>query len=72
MNRRIRILTIGHSYVVAENRALVREVARYPELDVTVAAPAVFRSGLGPIELQPEPPALKSNLKLKALGARFT
>jgi len=72
LNRRIRILTIGHSYVVAENRALVREVARDAELDVTVAAPAVFRSGLGPIELQPEPPALKSNLKLKALGARFT
>jgi glycosyltransferase involved in cell wall biosynthesis len=56
--------------VVAENRALVREVARDPQLDVTVAAPVAFRSGLGPIDLQPEPP--QSNLELKALSARLT
>lgn len=70
MNARIRVLTIGHSYVVAENRALVREVARDPQLDVTVAAPVAFRSGLGRIELQPEP--AESKLTLKALPARFT
>jgi glycosyltransferase involved in cell wall biosynthesis len=70
LSDRINVLTIGHSYVVAENRALVREVARDVQLDVTVAAPVVFRSGLGRIELQPEPP--DSNLKLKALTARFT
>jgi glycosyltransferase involved in cell wall biosynthesis len=70
LNDRIRVLTIGHSYVVAENRALIREVARDPQLDVTVAAPGAFRSGLGLIELQPEPPG--SNLELKALAARFT
>ena len=56
--------------MVAENRALVREVARDSQLEVTVAAPVVFRSGLGRIELQPEP--VDSNLKLKALTARFT
>lgn len=66
----MRVLTIGHSYVVAQNRALIREVARDPQLDVTVAAPVAFRSGLGRIELQPEPP--ESNLKLSALAARFT
>jgi glycosyltransferase involved in cell wall biosynthesis len=70
LNHRIRVLTIGHSYVVAENRAVVREVARDPQLDVTVAAPIAFRSGLGPIELQPEP--AESNLELKGLAARFT
>ena len=70
MNDRIRVLTIGHSYVVAENRALVREVARDRQLEVTVAAPRAFRSGLGPIELQPEPPG--SNLELRALAARLT
>jgi glycosyltransferase involved in cell wall biosynthesis len=64
------VLTIGHSYVVAQNRALIREVARDPQLDVTVAAPTAFRSGLGRIELQPEPP--ESNLKLSALAARLT
>jgi glycosyltransferase involved in cell wall biosynthesis len=66
----MRVLTIGHSYVVAQNRALIREVARDPQLDVTVAAPTAFRSGLGRIELQPEPPG--SNLKLSALAARLT
>jgi len=70
LNDRIRVLTIGHSYVVAENRALVREVARDPQFDVTVAAPVAFRSGLGPIDLQPEPAG--SSLHLKPLGARFT
>ena len=66
----MRVLTIGHSYVVAQNRALIREVARDPQFDVTVAAPTAFRSGLGRIELQPEPPG--SNLKLSALAARLT
>src|SRR5271168_4775648 len=70
MNDRVRVLTIGHSYVVAENRALIREVARDPQLEVTVAAPSAFHSGLGLIELQPEPPG--SNLELKALAARLT
>ena len=70
LNDRIRVLTIGHSYVVAENRALVREIARDPQFDVTVAAPVAFHSGLGTIELQPEPSG--SNLTLKALSARFT
>ncbi len=64
------MLTIGHSYVVAENRALVRQVARDSQLDVTVAAPIAFRSGLGRIELQPEPP--DSPLTLKPLAARLT
>lgn len=70
MSDRIRVLAIGHSYVVAENRALIREVARDPQLEITVAAPTAFRSGLGPIELQPEPAG--SRLELKALGARLT
>jgi glycosyltransferase involved in cell wall biosynthesis len=70
LNDRIRVLTIGHSYVVAENRALVREVARDSQLDVTVAAPVAFRSGLGRIELQPEPS--DSPLTLKPLAARLT
>ena len=64
------MLTIGHSYVVAENRALVREVARDSQLEVTVAAPIAFRSGLGRIELQPEPS--DSPLTLKPLAARLT
>ncbi len=56
MSRRLRILTIGHSYCVAMNRALVREVARDPDFEVTVAAPSFFHGDLRPIVLEPEPP----------------
>jgi glycosyltransferase involved in cell wall biosynthesis len=38
------------------NRALIREVARDPELDVTVAAPSYFHGDLRPIVMEPEPP----------------
>jgi phosphatidyl-myo-inositol dimannoside synthase len=52
---RLRILTIGHSYCVALNRALVREVARDPDFEITVAAPSFFHGDLRPIVLEPEP-----------------
>lgn len=55
MSRPLRVLTIGHSYCVALNRAVVREVARDPEFEVTVAAPAFFQGDLRPIALEPEP-----------------
>jgi phosphatidyl-myo-inositol dimannoside synthase len=67
---RLRILTIGHSYCVAMNRALVREVARDPELEVTVAAPSYFHGDLRPIALEPEPPG--SPLRLVPLDTRFS
>ena len=63
---RLRILTIGHSYCVAMNRALIREVARDPELEVTVAAPSYFHGDLRPIVLEPEPAG--SPLRLVPLG----
>ncbi len=52
---RLRILAIGHSYCVAMNRALVREVARDPDLEITVAAPSYFHGDLRPIVIEPEP-----------------
>jgi phosphatidyl-myo-inositol dimannoside synthase len=67
---RLRILTIGHSYCVAMNRALVREVARDPELEVTVAAPSFFHGDLRPIVLEPEPPG--SPLRVVPLDTRFS
>jgi phosphatidyl-myo-inositol dimannoside synthase len=70
MNRPLRILTIGHSYVVALNRALIREVASDPSFDITVAAPNLYRSHLGPIQLQPEPPG--SPLKLTGLDTKWS
>jgi len=67
---RLRILTIGHSYCVAMNRALVREVARDPEFDITVAAPSYFHGDLRPIVLEPEPPG--SPLRLVPLDTRLS
>ena len=46
ISRKIRVLTIGHSYVLALNRAVVREVVRHPDFEVTVAAPSFFHGDL--------------------------
>jgi glycosyltransferase involved in cell wall biosynthesis len=70
MSRKIRILTIGHSYVVALNRAIVREVARHPDFQVTVAAPRFFHGDLHDLALEPEPEG--SPLRLVGLGARWS
>ena len=66
----MRILTIGHSYCVALNRGIVREVARSSEFDVTVAAPSYFHGDLRPIRLEPEPPG--SPLRLIPLSTRLS
>ncbi len=66
----IRLLTIGHSYTLAVNRATVREVARDPSFQITVAAPSFFHGDLRPIEFEPEPTG--SPLNLAPLPARFT
>jgi glycosyltransferase involved in cell wall biosynthesis len=49
------ILTVGHSYVVALNRRLCRELARAGgvQVRVTVVAPAFFHGDLRPIALEP-------------------
>ena len=48
-------MTIGHSYVVAQNRRLAHEMARqsHGEWAVTTAAPARLRGDLRDIELEP-------------------
>ena len=70
MSGKIRILTIGHSYVIALNRAIVREVARHPDFEVTVAAPSFFHGDLRDVELEPEPEG--SPLRLVGLDARWS
>jgi glycosyltransferase involved in cell wall biosynthesis len=67
---RLRILTIGHSYCVAMNRALVRELARDSDFDITVAAPSYFHGDLRPIVIEPEPPG--SPLRLVPLDTKFS
>ena len=66
----IRLLAIGHSYVLAVNRATLREVARDTSFDITVAAPTFFHGDLRPLNCEPEPPG--SPLKLVSIPARWT
>src|SRR2546423_1153283 len=66
----IRLLAIGHSYVLAVNRATLREVARDTSFDITVAAPSFFHGDLRPVHCEPEPP--DSPLKLVSIPARWT
>ncbi|HMD47465.1 MAG TPA: glycosyltransferase family 4 protein [Bryobacteraceae bacterium] len=70
MTRPLRILTIGHSYCVALNRAVVREVARDPNFQVTVASPSYFFGDLRPILMEPEPEG--SPLAVVPLDTRFS
>jgi len=67
---RLKILTIGHSYVIAINRAVIRKVAQDEDFDITVAAPSYFRGDLRPLTLEPEPPG--SPLRVVPLDTAFS
>ncbi len=67
-NRKLRVLAIGHSYCVALNRAIVRELASDQEFDITVAAPSYYHGDLRPIVMEPEPDG--SALRLVGLDTR--
>ena len=70
MTRPIHVLSIGHSYVVALNRAILRELSKDPQFKVTVAAPRLFKGSLRTIKIEPEPEG--SNIRLVGLGAHMT
>ncbi|MGD0296798.1 MAG: glycosyltransferase family 4 protein [Bryobacteraceae bacterium] len=70
MSRPLRVLTVGHSYCVALNRALVREVARDPDFEITVAAPDFFQGDLRPIDMEAEPSG--SPLRLVPLHTKLS
>jgi len=60
--RPLRVLTIGHSYVVRLNRNVAAALARRPGVEVTLAAPSFFHADQGPMALEPgegEPYALE-------------
>jgi glycosyltransferase involved in cell wall biosynthesis len=65
-----RLLTIGHSYVVAQNRRLAHEMARQGrgEWDVTAAAPSAVPGDLRRIDLEPID---AESCHLRRLGMRF-
>ena len=66
----LKVLTIGHSYVVAVNRATARHIAKDPAFDITVAAPRVVKDELRTIEIEPEPEG--SQIQLVAIDAYVT
>ena len=74
MTRPLRLLTLGHSYVVGTNRALARAMARAGagEWEVTSAAPASFPGDLGPIRLQPLPGERVEPLPVRGPGRIHT
>jgi glycosyltransferase involved in cell wall biosynthesis len=66
------VLAIGHSYTIAMNRSIVREVARDPAFHVTVAAPRFFHGDLRPVTFDAEPPdSLLTAALLDASATRF-
>ncbi|HEY8210520.1 MAG TPA: glycosyltransferase family 4 protein [Myxococcaceae bacterium] len=50
--RPLRVLTIGHSYVVRLNRNVAAALARREGVEVTLAAPAFFHADQGPMALE--------------------
>ncbi len=68
---RRRLLTIGHSYVVALNRRLADEMAKVGQADwdVTAVAPQFMNGDLRPIEVEPLP---GESCKLISLPVRFS
>ena len=67
MSRPLRLLTLGHSYVVGTNRALARAMAAAGagEWEVACAAPQAFPGDLGPIRLEPQPGEAVEGLSLR-------
>ena len=65
MDQKIKLLSIGHSYVVSMNRAILREIAKDPQFEVTIGAPAHFHGSLRSLKIEPEP--IDSNIKLVSL-----
>jgi glycosyltransferase involved in cell wall biosynthesis len=70
VSKPLRILTIGHSHVVALNRAMWRELAQDRNFEITVAAPSSFQGDLRPLTIDPEPTG--SPLNLVPLDAKWT
>jgi phosphatidylinositol alpha-1,6-mannosyltransferase len=74
VSRPLRLLTLGHSYVVGTNRALARALAHAGagEWEVTSAAPASFPGDLGPIRMEPLPGERVEPLPVRGPGRIHT
>lgn len=68
--KRLKLLTIGHSYVVSLNRSLMRELHRRGAVDVTVVTPRFFSGDLRPLQMEEEP--AESSLRVIGVDAYVT
>lgn len=69
-SKKIELLSIGHSYVVALNRSLMRELNKSEHIRVTVASPNYFAGDLRKIHLEDEP--MNSDLRVVGLDCYGT
>lgn len=67
---RLRVLTIGHSYVVRLNRSVAARIAQSQDIDLTVAAPSFFHGDLRSLALEPRRP--DARFDLRAIGTHFS
>ena len=70
MGKKLRVLSIGHSYVVAMNRSILREIANDEDFEVSVVPPRKFHGSLRTIQAENEPQG--SQLDLQPVDAYFT
>ena len=68
--KRLSLLTVGHSYVLAGNRSVMRKVAEDDNFNVTVCAPRSFKGDFGDVECEPEPSG--SRLKVVPVSTYWT
>ena len=66
----VRLLAIGHSYVLAVNRSVLRALARDNGFAITVTAPKLYHGDYGPLQLEAEP--ADSHLHVVGLPTRWT
>lgn len=65
-----KILAIGHSFVLAQNRDVFRCLHSRGKWDVTILAPRFFHGDLRDIEMEQEPPS--SNMRVLPIDCYFT
>jgi len=70
LKKPLRILSVGHSYVVGLNRGILREIAKDSNFDVTVVGPSFFKGSLRDLPFEKEPSG--SPLKVKTIPAYLT
>lgn len=70
MSKKRKILAIGHSFVVALNRSVMREWDSHGDVEITVVSPRFFYGDQRPITVEPEPAG--SHLRVVPVDVYFS